>query len=175
MYNQLVAVNSSSVCTEVSSLFVNSYILPPVTPFRDQMAFSRHYDGRPHTYIIAWKMQGGLADDLYLFSVYFHTAPANFSLFLMKWRFNTTVVGKLLTNHKWVVTWQLLDTVCPVLLMMGGNPQKGLAAQRLSTVRQFVQSLFVIKYVRIWTISTATAIIMFPLSLLILNAQHNWQ
>ena len=53
--------------------------------------------------------------------------------------FDTTAVWKMLTNHKLVVAWQLLEAVCPVLLMRGGIPRKGLIAQWLSTVRQFVQ------------------------------------
>ena len=73
------------------------------------------------------EMQGGLADDLYLFSVNFHPARANLS-FRMKQQLNVTVVRKLLTNHKWVVAWQLLDTACPVLLMRGGIPQTRLTA-----------------------------------------------
>ena len=41
----------------------------------------------------------------------------------------------MLTNHKLVVAWQLLEAVCPVLLMRGGIPRKGLTAQWL---QQFV-------------------------------------
>ena len=45
----------------------------------------------------------------------------------------------MLTNRELVVAWQLLEAVCPVLLTRGGIPRKGLTAQWLSTVRQFVQ------------------------------------
>ena len=41
----------------------------------------------------------------------------------------------MLTNHKLVVAWQLLEAVCSVLLTRGGIPQKGLTAQWLE---QFV-------------------------------------
>ena len=53
---------------------------PPVAPFGDQTAFSHHYSGRPRTYIVAWKTQGGLENNLYLFSVYFHPAQGKFPI-----------------------------------------------------------------------------------------------
>ena len=62
-----------------------------------------------------------------------------FLCFQTKRWFNTTAVWKMLTNHKLVVAWQLLEAVCPVLLMRGGIPRKGITAQWLSPVRQFVQ------------------------------------
>ena len=56
-----------------------------------------------------------------------------------KQQFNTTAVWEMLTIHESVVAWQLLEAVCPVLLTRGGIPRKGLTAQWLSTVCQFVQ------------------------------------
>ena len=86
-----VAVNSSWVCTEVSCPFFCHIVQlpldgifflpllcpswdqlePPPAPIGDQTVFSHHYVGLPRTYIVAWKMQGSLADDLYLFWVAF--------------------------------------------------------------------------------------------------------
>ena len=52
-----------------------------------------------------WRTQGGLANDFYLFSVYFTLHKPTFLCFWTKRRFNTTAVWNLPTNHERVVAW----------------------------------------------------------------------
>ena len=50
-------------------LFIlNLYIV--LRPSWDQMAFSHHYGGRPHTYIVAWKRRWSRRKFLYFLSIY---------------------------------------------------------------------------------------------------------
>ena len=61
-----------------------------------------------------------------------------FLCFRTKQRYNITAVWKMLTNRELVVAWQLLEAV-PSAADEGWHSPKGLTAQWLSTVREFVQ------------------------------------